>query len=121
MAKSNFGKSTVTVKVEPNGVENFVKQNKPFRDMLAKMAADVQAEAAATADSAQRGAGGRLDGYAQAGFSIKWITKGKRPQVQIHSNADSKTATAAHFYTQKRDGVAHLRAALYKFTRRGKR
>ena len=105
----------VRVDVDPRGVEYFLKTNKPVRDMLAKTANNVLVEAQATADSAQNGAGGRVAGYAEAGFTIEWRTSAKRPQIRIVSNADGKTATAVHFYTQRRDGVAHLRAALYKF------
>jgi competence CoiA-like predicted nuclease len=103
------------VYVDPRGVETFLKTNKPVRDMLAKTAGNVLAEAQSTASEAENGAGGRVTGYAAAGFKIVWIMNGKRPQVRIVSNADSLTATQVHFYTQKRDGVAHLRAALYKF------
>lgn len=101
--------------VDPRGVEYFLKTNKPVRDMLARTAGNVLAEAQSTASEAENGAGGRIDGYAAAGFKIVWLTKSKRPQIRIVSNADSETATAVHFYTQKRDGVGHLRAALYKF------
>lgn len=103
------------VYVDPRGVEYFLKTNKPVRDMLAKTAANVAAEAAATASAAENGAGGRIDGYASAGFKVTWLTRSKRPQIRIESNASGETATAVHFYTQKRDGVGHLRAALYKF------
>ena len=97
-----------------------VSKNKYIRDELVHTAQAVAAEAQATADSAQNGSGGRLTGYAEAGFKVEYQSRGgKRPRVNIISNADPETALAAHFYTQKRDGVGHLRAALYKFTRRG--
>lgn len=105
----------VRVVVDPRGVEYFLKTNKPVRDMLAKTANNVLVEAQSTADSAQNGAGGRVAGYAEAGFKIEWKMAAKRPQIRIVSNADGKTATAVHFYTQRRDGIGHLRAALYKF------
>ena len=110
-----MAKSSVKIVVAPRAVENFLKENKPVRDLMAGVAAQVQSEAAGTANEAQNGAGGRLQGYAEAGFSIKWIMNSKRPQIRIYSNADGETATKVHFYTQKRDGVGHLRAALYKF------
>lgn len=110
-----MAKSSVKIVVAPRAVENFLAQNKPVRDLLAEVANNVAAEAASTADSAQKGAGGRVDGYAQAGFSVKWIMRSKRPQIRIYSNADGETATQVHFYTQRRDGIGHLRAALYKF------
>lgn len=106
------------VVIDNAGVADFLNHNKDVRDMLNREAQRVKAEAAATASEAERGPGGRIDGYASAGFSIKWIMRGKRPQVQIVSNADSKTVTAVHFYTMKRDGVAHLRKALYSITTR---
>lgn len=110
----------IRVVVDEQGLADLVSKNKYIRDLLVGTAQDVQGEAAATADDAQKGAGGRLDGYAQAGFSVQYQSRGgKRPRVNIVSNADGETAMAAHFYTQKRDGVGHLRAALYKFTGRG--
>lgn len=97
-----------------------INKNKYIRDELVHTAQAVAAEAQATADSAQKGSGGRLTGYSEAGFTVQYQSRGgKRPRVNIVSNADPETALAAHFYTQKRDGVGHLRAALYKFTRRG--
>lgn len=111
--------ASVRVEVHPEGIAQFLRENKPIRDMLVGEAQKVAAEAQSTASSAEEGAGGRVSGYADAGFSVVWDQRGgKRPRVLIKSNADSKTATAAHFHTQWRDGVAHLRAALYAFTRR---
>jgi len=79
----------------------------------------VQAEAEATAQNAQRGPGGTIAGYAEAGFSLTVEELGDRPVAIIASKAQPEVAWAAHYYTQKRDGVGHLRKALYKFTRRG--
>lgn len=110
----------VRVVVDEAAFAEFISNNKYIRDELVGTAQAVAAEAAATADSAQKGSGGRLTGYAEAGFSVQYQSRGgKRPRVNIVSNADGETALAAHFYTQRRDGVGHLRAALYKFTRRG--
>lgn len=110
----------IKVIVDEAALSQFVSQNKYIRDALVYTAQDVASEAQATADSAQKGSGGRLTGYAEAGFTVQWQSRGgKRPRVNIISNADPETALAAHFYTQKRDGVGHLRAALYRFTRRG--
>lgn len=89
-----------------------------IRSLLMTVGQAVATQAQATASSAEEGSGGRIDGYASAGFRVEWVTKG-RPQVRIMSNAPSDMITAAHFHTQIRDGVAHLRAALYKFTTRG--
>mgnify|MGYP006994848610 CR=1 FL=1 len=116
---SLFG-STVKVKVDELGISQFLQANKSVRDLLVGTAQDVAANAAATADSAQKGPGGSISGYAEAGFAVEWESRGgKRPRVNIRSLADAKTAMAVHFYTQKRDGVAHLRAALYSETYRG--
>lgn len=112
--------SASKVVVDEAGLAAFYSQNKGLRDGLVGVAQAVAQQAQATADAAQKGAGGRLDGYAQAGFSVVYQSRGsKRPRVNIVSNADGKTAMAAHFYTQKRDGVGHLRAALYRLTHRG--
>lgn len=109
----------VRVQVDNEALADFLRSNKPIRDMLAGQAAQVKQNAEDTASAAEKGPGGRLSGYADAGFTIRWIMRGRRPRIDIVSNADSKLATAVHFYTQKRDGVAHLRAALYKITTRG--
>lgn len=110
----------VKVTVHEQGIANFLQQNKSVRDLLIGAANDVAAQAQATADSAQRGAGGRISNYAESGFSVVWESRGgKRPRVNVVSDADPMTALAAHFYTQKRDGVAHMRAALYSQTSKG--
>lgn len=98
----------------------FISTEKAIRDLLVGTAQSVAAEAQNTADSAQEGPGGTISGYAEAGFSVQYEARGgKRPRVNVVSNADPKTALAAMFHTMKRDGVDHLRAALYKFTSRG--
>lgn len=109
--KSSGGTNVI---VDEQGIADLLEANKDIRDALVKTAQDVANVAASTASSAEEGAGGRIDGYAAAGFSVEWEARGgKRPRVNVVSNADSETATAAHFHTQIRDGVAHLRAALY--------
>jgi hypothetical protein len=113
-----MAKSRVVVHEE--GIADFLEMNPAVKAQLMGVADAVAAEAQATADRAQKGSGGRISGYAEAGFSVEWEERGgKRPRVNVVSNADPKTALAAHFYTQKRDGVAHLRAALYKLSKRG--
>lgn len=110
----------IKIVYDEGALAEFVARNKPIRDLLVHTAQGVAAEAQQTASDAENGAGGSIDGYAAAGFSVVYDGRGgKRPQVLVKSNADSKTATAAHFHTQRRDGIAHLRAALYKFTQRG--
>ena len=107
------------VYVDPKGVEDFLNNNPQIEAMMTQMGRDVAAEAQATADAAQLGSGGTITGYAEAGFTVEWERRSRRPRVNIISNADEKTFLKAYFYTQKRDGVAHLRKALYKFTKRG--
>jgi hypothetical protein len=109
----------VKVTVDPKGVADFLRSNKGVRDLINKEAQTVKSIAESSASAAEEGAGGTITGYADAGFEIRWDMRGRRPRVIIASLADSKTATAVHFHTQKRDGVAHLRAALYKITTRG--
>jgi translation elongation factor EF-Ts len=108
------------VVVDEAALAEFIATNKPIRDLMVGVAQDVAAEAQATAQSAQEGPGGTIDGYAEAGFSVVYESRGlKRPRVNVVANADEKMALAAYFHTLKRDGVDHLRAALYKFTTRG--
>lgn len=98
----------------------FIRENKYIRDELVHTAQAVAAEAQATASDAENGTGGKISGYADAGFSVVYESRGsKRPRVNIKSNADGETAIAAHFNSQRKHGVGHLRAALYKFTSRG--
>lgn len=89
-----------------------------FKALLMGVAAQVKAEAEATAQDAQGGPDGKLHGYAEAGFSVEWQNRSKRPRVNIVSNADGEMATRVHFSTQKRWGIGHLRRALYKVTAR---
>lgn len=120
-SKALFSSSGATrVIVHEEGISAFLEMNPSVRAKLIGVAEQVAAEARATASSAEEGSGGTIDGYAAAGFSVEWQERGgKRPRVNVVSNADSETATAAHFHTQIRDGVAHLRAALHSVTRRG--
>jgi hypothetical protein len=110
------GKSTKVV-IEEKGVEDLLRANKGIRDLMVKLGNSVAANAQATASKAELGPGGQLTGYADAGFSVEWDNPGnKRPRVNVRSNADGALATRVHFYTQKRDGVAHMRKALYDET-----
>lgn len=109
-----------TVEVHPEGLKDLLAANKGLRDQLAGVANKVKAYAEATASAAENGPGGRIDGYAAAGFGIRYVMGGPgRPGFEVFSNADAKTITAVHFYTQRRDGVAHLRKALYSQTTKG--
>lgn len=107
------------VYVDPKGLEDFLNNNPSVKALFTDLGNEVAAEAQATADDAQKGAGGKISGYAEAGFSVAFERRTGRPRVTVTSNADPETFLRAYFYTQKRDGVAHLRRALYKFTKRG--
>lgn len=108
------GKSGAKVIVDPEGVQAFLQQNKAVRDLLMATANNVKAAAESTAQGAQNGPGGTLAGYAEAGFSVEWHQRGRRPNVRIVSNADPVLAMRVHFYTQIAWGMAHLRLALHK-------
>lgn len=108
----------VRVDIDEAGISQFMETNKAVRDLLVGTASAVAQEAQATASSAEEGSGGRIDGYADAGFTVQWQSRGGiRPRVNVVSNAPIDTFLAAYFHTLKRDGVDHLRAALRKFTR----
>lgn len=110
----------VRIVFDEQGLADLVSRNKYIRDELVSAAQKVQSEAQATASDAENGGGGTIDGYASAGFSVVYEGRGgKRPRVNIVSNADGETAMAAHFNSQRKNGVGHLRAALYKITYRG--
>jgi hypothetical protein len=99
--------------IHEEGLQDLLDNNPELRGELWQVGNRVAAAAAATASSAENGPGGTISGYAEAGFIVSWYPGGKgRPSVHVTSKADIKTALAAHFHTQKRDGVGHLRAAL---------
>lgn len=113
-------KPAVKIVIHPEGLAELLETNPAIKNEMLAVGEAVAAEAQATASAAENGSGGRIDGYADAGFSASWDARGgKRPQVIVASHAPIETFLAAHFHTQKRNGVAHLRAALYKFTHRG--
>lgn len=110
----------VKIVFDEQALTNLVAQNKYIRDELVGTAQKVAAEAQATASDAENGSGGKISGYSDAGFSVEYQSRGgKRPRVNVKSNADGETAIAAHFNSQRKNGIGHLRAALYKFTTRG--
>lgn len=94
-----------------------LRKNPKLKEVFTDEAEKVRNAAQATAQAAQNGPGGTIYGYAEAGFTWKWEARGNRPRVTITSNADPEMALRAHFYTQKRDGIAHLRAALATITK----
>jgi hypothetical protein len=110
--------SSVKIVIDPNALRDLVNDNPYIKNEILGIANKVRAEAQRTASSAENGPGGTISGYSGAGFSVEWEDRGKRPRANVKSNAPGETAMAAHFFSQKRDGVGHLRAALYKFTSR---
>lgn len=119
--KSLFGgASSVKVIVDEAGIDAFVTNNPAVRNLLMQTGYNVAAEAKATASEAEQGPEGRITGYEAAGFDVEFETRpGARPRVNVKSNAPGDVALAAHFSSQRRNGVGHLRAALYRFTSRG--
>ncbi len=112
--------SSVKVVVNPADIDVFVTTNPAILKLLMDTGYNVAAEASATASSAEGGEGGRITGYASAGFDVEFQARpGARPRVNVKSNAPGEVAMAAHFNSQRKNGVGHLRAALYRFTSRG--
>lgn len=111
--------ASVKIVIHEDALTDLVATNKNIRDELVGLAQKVASQAQATASDAENGPGGRIDGYADAGFSVDYESRGgKRPRVNIKSNASGDVALAAHFNSQRKNGVGHLRAALYSITSR---
>lgn len=108
----------VKIVIDPDEVAR-VASEPEFKALLMAQAQKVANEAQATAQQAQGGPGGKLQGYAEAGFSVVWESRSRRPRVLIKSNASPEMALRVHLRTQKQWGIAHLRQALYKITNRG--
>lgn len=110
----------VKIVTDERALADLVARNKYIRDEMVGTAKKVASEAQATASDAENGPGGRISGYSDSGFSVNYESRsGKRPRVNVVSNAPADVALAAHFNSQRKNGVGHLRAALYKFTYRG--
>lgn len=110
--------ANIKIELHDDGFRELLKSNEMYKT-VEDVAQQVLAEAKATASDAEKGSGGRIDGYASAGFRIEKHIGGTRVEARVVSDADPETFLRAFFYTWKRDGVPHLRRALYKFTRRG--
>lgn len=108
--------ASVRVVVHPEGLRELLIKNPEIVGLMKSQGKTVEREAASTAQDAQKGPGGTIFGYAEAGFTTEWQVRGKRPQVVVKSNASSEMATRVHFYTQKVWGVAHMRKALKAIT-----
>jgi hypothetical protein len=105
------------VEFDENAFYKFLKEDKSLNNFMAEQANKVLNEAKRTASDAENGAGGTIDGYASAGFRLEVESGKKYNEYKIISNAKPKIALAALFHSQRKNGIAHLRAALYKFTR----
>jgi hypothetical protein len=103
----------VRVEVDEGALREFLIKNPDVRGLMTDVAQSVKAAAEATAQDAQGGPGGQLNGYAEAGFDIQWDARSRRPRINIVSLADPMMALRVHFYTQKRDGISHMRKALH--------
>ena len=120
LPKRLIGSGAVQIIVDEEGISEFLQRNKTVRDLLFSAANSVKGEMEATASDAEKGPGGDLDGYASAGFATEWEARGgRRPRINIKSLADPYLAIRVNLATQARNGIMHLRAALYKFTDRG--
>jgi hypothetical protein len=112
--------SNVRVEVDEQGIREFLAENKEIRDLMVSTGQAVAAHAQATAGDAENGPGGTIDGYASAGFTVSWNgSGGRRPRVEVSTNAPMETFMRVFFHTLKTKGVDHLRNALYSVTSRG--
>lgn len=112
--------ANVKVVVHEKGISDFLQMNKGVRDQMVSVANMVKSEAEATASDAEEGPGGRISGYADAGFEVQWESRGgKRPRVLIVVKADKKTFLAAHFHYLLKTGYGHMAAAIYSVSRSG--
>jgi len=82
---------------------------------MRSLANDVANKARATASDAENGSGGTISTYASSGFKVEVKKGNKRNEYRVVSNADPKVSLAAHFNSQRKNGIGHLRAALYAF------
>jgi len=86
-----------------------------MRAILTEAGQKVADELAATATVADNGPGGTIDGYSDAGFTVTYEARGRRPRVVVKSNAPGDVAAAAQFNYYHKTGQLHMLAALYKF------
>ena len=105
------------IEYEPKSAEWILQQSLP---LLQDVGAQVLAEAESTAVAAEQGSP-RLAGYADAGFTLVVEPRGERPRVVVISNAPYELFVRVLVSTAKHLGNGgHLRAALKKFTTRGR-
>lgn len=104
------------VDIDSAAVGSLLSSEPALIALLQSEADRVKAAAVATAQDAQNGPGGTIDGYAEAGFTSEVEVRSRRTRAVVRSNADGAIALAAHFNSQRKTGVAHLRAALKTIT-----
>ena len=104
-----------TFKLDKKALADYLKNDSKINDALKDQANDVASRARSTASDAENGPGGTITGYASAGFKVELKKGPKRNTYMVVSNADPKVSLAAHFNSQRKNGVGHLRAALYAF------
>lgn len=106
----------IRVEFDKNALGKWLQDNNDVKELTLKIAEQVRSEAQKTASDAENGPGGKIDGYSAAGFKVEYDKRNKRPVAKIISNAPGSTALKAHFNSQRKNGIGHLRAALYAFT-----
>jgi len=106
----------IRVEFDKNELGKWLQDNDDVKKLTLDIAEKVRNEAARTASDAENGPGGKIDGYASAGFKVEYDKRSKRPVAKIISNAPGSTALKAHFNSQRKNGIGHLRAALYSQT-----
>lgn len=108
MAKKGF-------EFDKKAFQDYILNDFKLNETLKNEAEKVASKARQTADDAENGPGGTISGYASAGFTVKVVKGSKRNEYRVVSNADPKISLAAHFNSQRKNGIGHLRAALYAF------
>jgi hypothetical protein len=99
-------------KIHQEAIQALLRKEPGIRGHLTSLGNSIANEARATASDAENGAGGKIDGYSAAGFSVEWESRARRPRVVVKSNASGEISLAAHFNSQRKNGLGHLRAAL---------
>jgi len=102
-------------KLDKKALKDFLTDSPEIDRGLKEQAEQIANKARATASDAENGSGGSIDGYAAAGFRVESEKNAKRKIYKVVSNADPKVSLAAHFNSQRKNGVGHLRAAAYAF------
>ena len=102
-------------KLDKKALKDYLTDSPDIDKGLKEQAEQIANKARATASDAENGPGGTISGYASAGFRVESEKNSKRKIYKVVSNADPKVSLAAHFNSQRKNGIGHLRAALYAF------